>query len=115
MVWDISDRVALARPAALCRTDMKTMRGCIMANLEINIPDALYERLCHVAGERDCTVGDFALAVVQRELEWLEWKERWARLPVSHRTVSAATMLEEARAERDKELESSTLKREGQQ
>ncbi len=78
-----------------------------MASLVIkDIPDAIYERLRRAARERDCTVGDFALAMVQREVEWLEWKERWARLPVSHRTVSAATMLEEARAERDKELAS---------
>ena len=85
-----------------------------MASLVIkDIPDALYERLRRAARERDCTVpttGDFALALLQRELEWLEWKERWARLPVSHRTVSAATMLEEARAERDKELESINLR-----
>ena len=73
-----------------------------MASLVIEgVPDALYERLRRAAGEGDCAVGDFVLGVVRRELEWLEWKERWVRLPVSQRTVSAAALLEEARGEHE--------------
>ena len=45
-----------------------------MANLEINMPDDLYERLRLVVGvdAGDGAVADFALTVIRREVEWLE-------------------------------------------
>ena len=66
-----------------------------MANFEINVPDDLHERLRRVAGSDadDSVVSEFALAVIRREVERLEWKERWDELP-----ASAATALEEGQA-----------------
>ena len=72
-----------------------------MANLQINMPDDLCERLRRVVGADDSSVSDFIMAVTLREVEWLEWKERWANLSVSERTVNMATALEESRAEVD--------------
>ena len=45
-----------------------------MANLEINVPDDLHERLRRVAGVNagDAAVSEFALAVIRREVERLE-------------------------------------------
>ena len=45
-----------------------------MANLEINVPDDLHERLRRVAGADadDSAVSEFALAVIRREVERLE-------------------------------------------
>lgn len=64
-----------------------------MANLEINMPDDLHERLRRVAGADDSAVSEFALTVIRREVERLEWKEQWDELP-----ASAATALEEGQA-----------------
>ena len=50
-----------------------------MANLEINMPDDLHERLRRIAGADDGAAAGFAITVIQREVEWLEWKERWAQ------------------------------------
>lgn len=76
-----------------------------MVNLEITMPDDLYERLRLVVGADagDGALINFALAVIGREVEWLEWKEHWVKLPVSGDTVGAAAALEEARAEIGKE------------
>ena len=47
-----------------------------MANLEINMPDDLHERLRRVAGADHGVVSDFALSAVRREVERVEQKER---------------------------------------
>ena len=60
-----------------------------MANLEVNIPDDLHERLRRVAGTDDSAVSEFALAVIRREVERLEWKEQRDELPVSEPAVEA--------------------------
>lgn len=47
-----------------------------MVNVQIDIPDNLYERLRRLAGADDDAVGDFALVVIQQEVERLERYER---------------------------------------
>ena len=47
-----------------------------MVNVEINVPDNLYERLRRLAGADDEAVSDFALVVIQQEVERLERSER---------------------------------------
>ncbi len=68
-----------------------------MANLEINVPDDLHERLRQVAGAGDSAVSEFALAAIRRELELLEWTEQWANRPLREDTVGAVA-LEEAQS-----------------
>ena len=50
-----------------------------MANNELNIPVALYDRLRNVVGADDGSVRAFALAVIQREVELLESKTHGER------------------------------------
>ena len=56
------------------------------------MPDDLHDRLRRVAGEDadDRVVSEFALAVIRREVERLEWKEQWDELPVSQRAGEAS-------------------------
>ena len=61
-----------------------------MVTFEINVPDDLHERLRRVAGAGDSAVNEFALAAIRRELELMEWAERWAKRPVREDTVGAA-------------------------
>ncbi len=44
------------------------------------------------------------LGAVERELERLEWRERWAQLPKTDLGIDAATIIAEERARRDLEL-----------
>ena len=63
-----------------------------MVNFEISMPDDLHDRLRRVAGEDadDSAVSEFALAVIRREVERLEWKEQWDELPASQRAGEAS-------------------------
>ena len=88
-----------------------------MANLEISMPDDLHERLRRVAGADaidDGAVSEFALAVIRREVERVEQKERqeltmaeWqARRkdrPVLHVNFDAAAAIREERQRREQE------------
>ncbi len=63
------------------------------------MPDDLHERLRRVAGADDSAVRDFALAAIRRELDLLEWTERWAKRPVVEDTVSTISAPDEVWAE----------------
>ena len=77
-----------------------------MANLQVrNIPEDLHERLRRHAKETNSTMSALVLSAVERELDRREWRERRARLPKTDLGVDAATLIAEARAERDAELE----------
>ena len=75
-----------------------------MANLEINVPDDLHERLRRVAGADDGAVNELALTAIRRELDLLEWMERWAKRPVRVDTAGAAEAAVEAQSGDDKSV-----------
>ena len=97
-----------------------------MANLDIDVPDDLYERLRLVVGAGDGAVADFALAVIRQELERLEsgirqekhepdaavehrkltmveWQERRKNRPALHINFDAAEAIREERQRREQE------------
>lgn len=76
-----------------------------MANLQVkNVPDELHERLRLHARKNNCTMSAAVLAAIEKELERSEWRERMANRPIVDLGVPAARLIEEARAERDREL-----------
>ena len=76
-----------------------------MPNLQVrNIPDDLHDRLRRLAQENNSSMSAIVLTAVERELKRREWQERWAQLPTTDLGVDAATLIAEARAERDAEL-----------
>ena len=54
--------------------------------------------------ENNSSMSAIVLTAVERELKRREWQERWAQLPTTDLGVDAATLIAEARAERDAEL-----------
>ena len=100
-----------------------------MASNEITIPDVLYERLRRVTGTDDRAIHDFAVAVIKREVEWLEmntpkdaydadsadeipqltmaeWQERRRNRPVLHIDFDAAEIIRDEREQREQEWHS---------
>jgi plasmid stability protein len=77
-----------------------------VANLQVkNIPNDLHQRLRHCAQKHKCTLSDIVLVAIKRELDRREWHERLAKRPSTHLGVSAASLLEEERQQRNEELE----------
>ena len=75
-----------------------------MANLQVNdIPDDLHERLRRHALENNCTMSSVVLAALERELVRLDWQKRFAKHPKTDLGVDAATLIDEARAQRELE------------
>lgn len=76
-----------------------------MANIQVkNVPEELHERLRRHAREENCSMSAAVLAAIERELSRAEWRRRMANRPIVELGVPAAQLVEEARAERDKEL-----------
>ena len=76
-----------------------------MANLQVkNIPGSVHERLRRHARKQKCTIGEVVLSAVRRELARTEWHERLAKRPIVNLGISAASLLDQARRERDAEL-----------
>lgn len=76
-----------------------------MAVLQVkNVPDSLYKRLKRQAKKADETLSDVILEAIEKELKRREWRERFTKRPSSDLGVSAASLLEEERRERDNEL-----------
>ena len=87
-----------------------------MANLEINVPDDLHERLRRLAGENadDSAVCEFALAAIRREVERVEqkerresataeWRARRRNRPVHDLDFDAAAAIREERQQRTRQ------------
>jgi plasmid stability protein len=73
-----------------------------MSNVQIkNLPDGLHERLRHHAQRRHRTISDIAQEAIERELARYEWHERLAQRPATDLGVSAASLLEQERRERE--------------
>lgn len=85
-----------------------------MATLNIsNVPDELHERLRRIARKTNGTMRAIVLAAIERELSRAEWRERMASRPIVDLGVPAAQLIEEARAERDRELDEALAARPG--
>ena len=75
-----------------------------MANLQVkNVPESLHRRLRLYARKQRCTLSDFVLEALKRELARSVFRERLAKRPTTDLGVSAASLLEEERRERDQE------------
>lgn len=75
-----------------------------MANLQVkNVPDSLHQRLRRYAQEHKCTLSDVMLRALERELARREWHERLAQRPTTDLGISAASLLEQERQQRQRE------------
>ena len=73
-----------------------------MATLQVkNVPDTLHQRLRRYAQAHKCTLGDVVLIALERELARCQWHERLARRPTTDLGVSAASLLEQERQQRE--------------
>lgn len=76
-----------------------------MANLQVkNVPDSLHQRLRRYAQEHQCTLSEIVLRALEHELARHEWHERLAQRPTTDLGVSAASLLEQERQQREWEL-----------
>ena len=76
-----------------------------MANLQVkNVPDPLHRKIRAHAARQGRTLRDFVLEAVARQIAREEFKVRLARRKPVELEHPAARSLEEARAERDREL-----------
>jgi plasmid stability protein len=76
-----------------------------MANLQVkNIPDKLHQRLRRYAREHKRTLSEVVLTAIERELARSEWSRRLASRPITELGVSAASLLEEVREQREIDL-----------
>ena len=77
-----------------------------MANLQVrNMPDELHERLRRHARSRNCSMSAAVLEAIERDLARWEWSRRLTDRPETDLGIDAATLLAEARQQRDAELE----------
>jgi plasmid stability protein len=76
-----------------------------MANLQVkNVPGTLHQRLRRYAQEHKCTLSDVVLMALERELARGEWHERLAQRSTTDLGVSAASLLEQERQQRQRDL-----------
>jgi len=74
----------------------------LMATLQVkHVPEQLHRRLREYARQHHRTLSEVVLAAVERELARAEFLNRLASRPTTDLGVSAATLLEQARQERD--------------
>ena len=69
-----------------------------MADLQIYLPDDLYERLRRYSLESNQSMNDVVLATIERELARLDWQKRLAQHPKTDLGLEAATLLHEERS-----------------
>jgi plasmid stability protein len=76
-----------------------------MANLQVkNVPEGLHRKIRAYAKRRGRTVRDVVLQAVTKEIEHEEFRARLAKREPVELGRPAARTLEEARAEREREL-----------
>ncbi len=66
-----------------------------------NIPAALHQRLRHHVHKHRRTLSDFVLEAIERELARNEWREHLENRPKTDLGMSATSLLEEERRQRD--------------
>ena len=76
-----------------------------MANLQIkNLPETLHQRLRHYAQKHNRTLSDIALEAIERGMFRYEWHEKLSQRPATDLGDSAASLLEQERQKREREL-----------
>jgi plasmid stability protein len=76
-----------------------------MATLQVkNVPEILHQRLRRYAQQHKCTLSDVVLRALERELARCEWHERLAQRSTTDLGVSAASLLEQERQQRERDL-----------
>lgn len=76
-----------------------------MASLQVkNLPDTLHRRLRRYAERHHRTISDIALEAIEREMARYEWHEKLAQRPATDLGDSAASLLEQERRQREREL-----------
>jgi plasmid stability protein len=76
-----------------------------MANLQVkNVPEILHERLRRYAEKHHRTISDITLEALEREITRSEWHERHSQRPTTDLGGSAASLLEQERQQREKDL-----------
>jgi hypothetical protein len=76
-----------------------------MTNLQIkNVPKALHLRLKEYARQQKRTLSQVLLEALKHELARSEFRDRLEKRPQTELGVSAASLLEEERSQRDKDL-----------
>lgn len=76
-----------------------------MANLQVkNLPEALHERLRNYAQKHHRTISDVAMEALEREMARHEWKEKLSQRPATDLGDSAASLLEQERRQRERDL-----------
>jgi plasmid stability protein len=76
-----------------------------MAHLQVkNLPDNLHRRLRQYAQKHHRTISDIALAAIEREMVRHEWHEKLLQRPSTDLGDSAASLLEQERRERERDL-----------
>tara|TARA_Y100000588_G_scaffold296198_1_gene316600 strand:+ start:310 stop:540 length:231 start_codon:yes stop_codon:yes gene_type:complete len=75
-----------------------------MSNIQVkNVPEGLHQRLRQYVQEHRRTISDFTLEALERELARNEWRERLAKRSQTDLGVSAASLLEQERQQRDQQ------------
>jgi hypothetical protein len=76
-----------------------------MAHLQVKNPlDTLHQRLRDHAQKSHRTISEIALAAIERELARYDWHEKLSQRPATDLGTSAASLLEEEREQRAREL-----------
>lgn len=76
-----------------------------MANLQVkNLPEDLHQRLRHFAQKHHRTISDIALEAIEREMARYEWHGKLSQQPAIDLGTTAASLLEEERRQREREL-----------
>lgn len=76
-----------------------------MANLQVkNLPESLHRRLRRYAQKHHRTITDIAREAIEREMARYEWHEKLLRRPALDLGDSAASLLEQERQQREKDL-----------
>jgi plasmid stability protein len=74
-----------------------------MASLQVkNLPEPLLARLRRYARRHHRTLSEVAQAAIEREMVRCEWYERLAQRPPTDLGVSASSLLEEERGQRQR-------------
>lgn len=76
-----------------------------VANLQVkNLPESLHQRLRHYAQKHHRTLSDIALEAIERGMARYEWQEKLSQRPATDLGDSAASLLEQERQQREREL-----------
>jgi plasmid stability protein len=76
-----------------------------MANLQVkNVPDPLHNRLRRQARKTRCTLSEFVLVAVEKELARQEWHERLSKRSTVDLGITAADLLAQERDQRTDDL-----------